>query len=52
MDFTVHHALLLDISWYISIKFSKQITNLFATKTISKSWQTSEMELFAKIVKN
>ena len=51
MDFTLHHALLLDISWYISIKFSKQITNLFQ-KTISKSWQTSDMELFAKIVKN
>ena len=43
-----------NIWWYMLIKFSKQIGNSLAkiinTKVNSRPWQTSEMELFPKVV--
>ena len=52
----MHNTVLLDIWWNMLIKFSKQIDSSFVkminTKVSSKPCQTSEMELFPKIVKN
>ena len=52
----MHDTALLDIWWNMLFKFSKQIHNSFPkiidTKVSSKSCQTSEMELFIKIVEN
>ena len=58
MDLTVHNTVLLDTWWNMLIKFSKQIGCSFwkiiiikiNTKVNSKLCQTSEMELFPRVV--